>query len=65
MLTKEFEIGTLDLKNGKKTVIKLKEDKICTQGFRIDLNGKIARGVPHKNQNDCHRFCYADTCDCI
>jgi ATP phosphoribosyltransferase regulatory subunit HisZ len=54
-------MGIVDLKNGKKKVIKLKEDEICTQGFRIDLNGKIARGVPHKNQNDCHRFCYADT----
>jgi len=65
MLTQELEMGILDLKNGKKTVIKLKEDEICMQGFRIDLDGKLARGVPHKNQNDCHRFCYAATCDCI
>ena len=65
MLTKKLEMGTLDLKNGKKMAIKLGEDEICMQGFRIDLDGKIARGVPHKNQNDCHRFCYADTCDFI
>jgi hypothetical protein len=65
MLTNELEIGTLDLKNGKKMVIKVKESEICTQGFRLDLNGKLARGVPHKKQHDCHRFCYADTCDQI
>jgi hypothetical protein len=65
MLTEELEMGAVDLKNGKQTVLKLKQSEICTQGFRLDLNGKIARGVPHKNQNDCHRFCYAATCDFI
>jgi len=65
MLIQEVEMGILDLNDGKKKVIKLKEDEICTQGFRIDLNGKIARGVPHRNQSDCHRFCYTDTCDSL
>jgi hypothetical protein len=65
MLTTQLEIGALDLKTGKKMVIKVKESEICTQGFRLDLNGKLARGVPHKNQQDCHRFCYAATCDRI
>ena len=65
MLTEEFEMGILDLNNGKKKVMKLKEDEICTQGFRIDLDGKIVRGVTHRNQGDCHRFCHTDTCDYI
>ncbi len=65
MLAEEFEMGILDLNDGKKKVIKLREDEICTQGFRIDLDGKIVRGVPHRNKGDCHRFCYMDTCDYI
>jgi hypothetical protein len=65
MLVQEVEMGILDLSDGKKKVIKLREDEICTQGFRIDQNGKIVRGVPHRNRNDCHRFCYTDTCDSL
>jgi hypothetical protein len=65
MLTKELELGILDLNDGKKKVMKLREEEICTQGFRIDLDGKIVRGVPHRTQVDCHRFCYTDTCDYI
>ena len=65
MLTKELEIGIVDLNNGKKKVIQLREEEVCTQGFRIDLDGKVVRGVPHRNQGDCHRFCYTDTCDYI
>ena len=65
MLIQELEMSVLDLNDGKKKVMKLKEDEICIQGFRIDLNGKMVRAVPHRNQDDCHRFCYADTCDCL
>ncbi|UCC58511.1 MAG: hypothetical protein JSW14_00885 [Candidatus Bathyarchaeum sp.] len=65
MLVQEVEMGILDLNDGKKKVIKLREDEVCTQGYRIDLNGKIVRGVPHRKQEDCHRFCYTDTCDSL
>jgi len=65
MLIQELEMGVLDLNDGKKKLMKLKKDEICIQGFRIDLNGKMVRGVPHRNQGDCHRFCYADTCDSL
>ena len=43
-------MGVLDLNDGKKKVMKLKKDEICIQGFRIDLNGKMVRGVPHRNK---------------
>ena len=65
MLVQEVEMGILDLNDGKKKVIKLKDDEICTQGFRIGLNGKIVRGIHHRNRDDCHRFCYTDTCDSL
>jgi hypothetical protein len=65
MLIQELELAVLDLNDGKKKVVKLREDEICTQGFRIDEKGKIARGVPHRNQDDCHRFCLANTCDSL
>ena len=65
MLIPELEIGVLDLNDKKKKVMKLKKDEICIQGFRIDLNGKMVRGVPHRNHDYCHRFCYVDTCDSL
>jgi hypothetical protein len=65
MLTQEIELGVLDLKDKKKKIVKLKEDEICWRGFRIDLDGKIVRGVPRRNQGDCYRFCYKDTCDSL
>jgi hypothetical protein len=63
MLIHELEMGILDLNDGKKKVVKLRVNEICMQGFRIDLNGKLARGVPHRNQEDCYRFCCANTCN--
>jgi len=63
MLIQETEIGVLDLIEKKKKILGLKRDEICIQGFRIDLDGKIVKGVPHRNHGDCHRFCYIDTCD--
>ena len=63
MLIQEIELGVLNLENKKKKLIKLKENEICFQGFRIDLEGNVVRGVPHRNQNDCKVFCYRDTCD--
>jgi len=65
MLIQKLERGILDLNDGSKKVIKLKKDEICLQGFRIDMDEKIVRGVPHRNKDDCHRFCYADTCDSL
>ena len=65
MSIQELEIGVLDLNDRKKKIMKLKKDEICIQGFRIDLNGKMVRGVPHRNQEYCHRFCYVDTCDSL
>jgi len=53
------------LNDRQKKIMKLKKDEICIQGFRIDLNGKMVRGVPHRNQEYCHRFCYVDTCDSL
>ena len=63
MLIQEIELGVLDLNDKKKKIMKLKEDEICMQGFRIALDGKIVKGVPHRNQDDCYRFCYRNTCD--
>jgi hypothetical protein len=65
MLIQEVEMGIVDLNDGEKKVVKVRGDKICMQGFRIDLNGKVVRGVPHRNRDDCHRFCYTDTCDSL
>lgn len=65
MSIQEFEMCILDLGEGKKKVVKLREDEICMQGFRLDLKGKRVRGVPHRNRDDCHRFCYTDTCDSL
>lgn len=65
MVIQELERGVLDLIDETKKVLKLKKDEICHQGFRIDHNGKMIRGVPHRNQDDCHRFCYTDTCDVL
>jgi hypothetical protein len=65
MLIQEIELGVLDLNDKKKKVMKLKEDEICMQGFRIDLDGKMVKGVPHKNQDDCIKFCYKDLCDSL
>ena len=63
MLIQEIELGVVNLGNKQKKLIKLKENEICLQGFRIDLEGKIVRGVPHRDQDDCKKFCYRDTCD--
>jgi hypothetical protein len=63
MLIQEIELDILNLQNKQKKIVKLKENEICMQGFRIDHNGNIMRGVPHRNQNDCIKFCYRDTCD--
>ena len=59
----KLEMGVLDLIDKKKKVIKLKGREICMEGFRIDLNGKMVRGVPHRDQEDCYRFCYKDICE--
>ena len=63
MPIQELKMGVLDLNDKKKKIVKLKENEICTQGFRIDLKGKMVRGVPHRNQDDCYRFCYKDICE--
>jgi hypothetical protein len=60
MLIQELEVGVLDLNDAKRKVLRLREDEICSQDFRIDSNGKIVRGVPNRNKDDSHRFCYTD-----
>jgi len=55
----------IDLNENKEKVIKLKTSEICMKGFRIDLNKKMVRGVPHRNQRDSRKFCYVDTCDSL
>jgi hypothetical protein len=62
MLIQEIELGVIDLIDKKKKVVKLKESQVCLQGFRIDFEGNIEKGVPHRNQKDCIRFCFKDTC---
>ena len=65
MLIQEVELGVFDLIEKKKKTLRLKMSEICMQGFRIDLDGKIVKGVPHRNHGDCHRFCYKETCDSL
>lgn len=65
MLNQELKIHILDLNENKEKVINVKKSEICMQGFRIDSNKKTVRGVPHRNQDDCRRFCYIDTCDIL
>jgi hypothetical protein len=49
MLIEELEMGVVDLKNGKQTVLKLKRDKSCTQGLRLERKN-CERRTPKKTK---------------
>lgn len=62
-----FKRSLIDLEveeEGKIETVRLEEGQICWQGFR-KLRGKLVRGVPKRNKNDCLKYCRHEGCDLI
>lgn len=58
-------LSAIDLEveeEGKIETLRLEEGQICWEGFR-KLRGKIVRGVPRRNRNDCLKYCCHEGCD--
>jgi len=57
--------ATIDLEieeEGRIETLRLEEGQICWEGFR-KLRGKLVRGVPRRNREDCARYCCHEGCD--
>jgi len=60
-----FKRSVIDLEvdeEGKIVTLRLEEGQICWEGFR-KLRGKLVRGVPKRNKNDCLKYCRHEGCD--
>lgn len=62
-----FKRSLIDLEvedEGRIETVSLEEGQICWKGFR-KLRGKLVRGVPKRNKNDCLKYCCHEGCDLI
>lgn len=60
-----FKRSLFDLEveeDGKIKTLRLEKEQICWEGFR-KLRGKLVRGVPKRNKNDCLKYCRHEGCD--